>query len=78
MHEIFCYRNQDYMVECEVHTYYEIAPLQYEIFKFITLSAELGQKPNEISANGFDGLLREEGYKEGEEEEEEEEVEEQE
>jgi len=42
MHEIFCYRNQDYMVECEVHTYYEIAPLQYEIFKFITLSAELG------------------------------------
>ena len=42
MHEIFCYRNQDYIVECEVHTYVDIAPLQYEIFKFITLSLELG------------------------------------
>jgi hypothetical protein len=26
-HEIFCYRDQDYKVECEVHTYAEIAPL---------------------------------------------------
>ncbi len=64
------------MVECEVHTYAEIAPLQYEIFKFITLSEELGQKPNEISSSGFDGLLRDESYSEISEDETEEYVEE--
>ena len=69
MHEIFCYRNQDYIVECEVHTYVDIAPLQYEIFKFITLSLELGQKPNEISSTGFDGLLRDDKYTDSDEEE---------
>ena len=68
MHEIFCYRNQDYAVECEVNAYTKIAPLQYEIFKFITLNSEIGEKPNEISADGFDGLLREEEDEENEEE----------
>lgn len=57
------------MVECEVHIYAEIAPLQYEIFKFITLASELGQKPNEISSAGFDGLLRDEKYTESAEDE---------
>ena len=61
-HEIFCYRDQDYKVECEVHTYAEIAPLKYEILKFITLTSESGRKPNEIISSGFDGLRRDKGW----------------
>ena len=41
-----------------MHTYAEIAPLQYELFKFVTLTAEQNQAPNEIASTGFDGLLR--------------------
>ena len=45
-----------------MHTYAEIAPLKYEILKFITLTSESGRKPNEIISSGFDGLRRDKGW----------------